>query len=278
MHATEALARPCMHVAAAKAVPVPSHRLTCAARHARHSLAQLEFAAAYHRLCGKRVLFPQGFHCTGMPIKVRSSRHAGRHPSLCRLRVASGAEVHCSRASGSRCARRDQGLRGPAPCCSRGPLPDFAPCPRPRFPQACADKLAREIKTYGCPPKFPEEDETMADAAPADGGAADNGAAPAGEQVRPAGGWGGGEWERGRCLLAPSSRRPRVWRLKAWQLQREQQPRGRCVAPRLRPHLEAAGAPRPTRRHRPSRTLPSSPARRARRPPRRAPVRRSGRS
>lgn len=33
-------------------------------------LLQLEFAAAYHRLCGKRVLFGQGFHCTGMPIKV----------------------------------------------------------------------------------------------------------------------------------------------------------------------------------------------------------------
>jgi len=32
--------------------------------------AQLEFASAYHRLCGKRVLFPQGFHCTGMPIKA----------------------------------------------------------------------------------------------------------------------------------------------------------------------------------------------------------------
>lgn len=31
---------------------------------------QLEFASAYHRLCGKRVLFPQGFHCTGMPIKA----------------------------------------------------------------------------------------------------------------------------------------------------------------------------------------------------------------
>jgi valyl-tRNA synthetase len=29
------------------------------------SLSKLEFAAAYHRLCGKRVLFPQGFHCTG---------------------------------------------------------------------------------------------------------------------------------------------------------------------------------------------------------------------
>lgn len=34
------------------------------------SLSKLEFASAYHRLCGKQVLFPQGFHCTGMPIKV----------------------------------------------------------------------------------------------------------------------------------------------------------------------------------------------------------------
>ncbi|MEW5310396.1 MAG: hypothetical protein WDW38_002197 [Sanguina aurantia] len=31
---------------------------------------QLEFASAYQRLCGKNVLFPQGFHCTGMPIKA----------------------------------------------------------------------------------------------------------------------------------------------------------------------------------------------------------------
>lgn len=34
------------------------------------SLSKLEFAAAYHRLTGKNVLFPQGFHCTGMPIKA----------------------------------------------------------------------------------------------------------------------------------------------------------------------------------------------------------------
>jgi leucyl-tRNA synthetase len=34
------------------------------------SLSKLEFAAAYQRLLGKRVLFPQGFHCTGMPIKA----------------------------------------------------------------------------------------------------------------------------------------------------------------------------------------------------------------
>ena len=32
---------------------------------------QLEFACAYQRLCKRKVLFPQGFHCTGMPIKVR---------------------------------------------------------------------------------------------------------------------------------------------------------------------------------------------------------------
>lgn len=57
------------------------------------SCAQLEFAAAYQRLLGKAVLFPQGFHCTGMPIK------------------------------------------------------------------ACADKLNRELDTYGCPPVFPSEEE-----------------------------------------------------------------------------------------------------------------------
>lgn len=29
-----------------------------------------QFAARYHRLKGKMVLFPFGFHCTGMPIKA----------------------------------------------------------------------------------------------------------------------------------------------------------------------------------------------------------------
>ncbi|KAG2187864.1 hypothetical protein INT44_000614, partial [Umbelopsis vinacea] len=33
------------------------------------TLSKIEFAAAYERMLGKRVLFPQGFHCTGMPIK-----------------------------------------------------------------------------------------------------------------------------------------------------------------------------------------------------------------
>ncbi|KAI9088330.1 hypothetical protein DFS34DRAFT_403140 [Phlyctochytrium arcticum] len=34
------------------------------------SLSKLEFAAGYQRLKGKRVLFPFGFHVTGMPIKA----------------------------------------------------------------------------------------------------------------------------------------------------------------------------------------------------------------
>jgi leucyl-tRNA synthetase len=34
------------------------------------TLSKAEFAAGYQRLKGKRVLFPFGFHCTGMPIKA----------------------------------------------------------------------------------------------------------------------------------------------------------------------------------------------------------------
>lgn len=55
-------------------------------------ISKAEFSARYQRLKGKRVLFPFGFHCTGMPIK------------------------------------------------------------------ACADKLKREMETFGYPPKFPKDD------------------------------------------------------------------------------------------------------------------------
>ena len=34
------------------------------------TISKVEFAAGYERMLGKRVLFPHGFHCTGMPIKV----------------------------------------------------------------------------------------------------------------------------------------------------------------------------------------------------------------
>jgi leucyl-tRNA synthetase len=37
------------------------------------TISKIEFAAGFERMLGKRVLFPHGFHCTGMPIKVRMS-------------------------------------------------------------------------------------------------------------------------------------------------------------------------------------------------------------
>lgn len=40
------------------------------------SVSKLEFAAAYHRLRGARVLLPFGFHCTGMPIKASADKLA----------------------------------------------------------------------------------------------------------------------------------------------------------------------------------------------------------
>lgn len=68
------------------------------------SLSKLEFAAAYHRLCGKRVLFPQAFHTTGMPIKasvsVRRRGGSGCGRSSGRIGCSSGGSC---RARGSGC-------------------------------------------------------------------------------------------------------------------------------------------------------------------------------
>lgn len=38
------------------------------------SVTKAEFMSRYQRMLGKNVLFPFGFHCTGMPIKVRHSK------------------------------------------------------------------------------------------------------------------------------------------------------------------------------------------------------------
>ncbi len=38
------------------------------------TISKIEFAAGYQRMLGKRVLFPHGFHCTGMPVKVSYCR------------------------------------------------------------------------------------------------------------------------------------------------------------------------------------------------------------
>ncbi|KAK1290808.1 hypothetical protein QJS10_CPB18g00497 [Acorus calamus] len=40
------------------------------------SLSKLEFASAYQRLCGRNVLLPFAFHCTGMPIKASADKLA----------------------------------------------------------------------------------------------------------------------------------------------------------------------------------------------------------
>jgi leucyl-tRNA synthetase len=38
------------------------------------TISKIEFAAGYQRLLGKRVLFPHGFHVTGMPIKASADK------------------------------------------------------------------------------------------------------------------------------------------------------------------------------------------------------------
>ena len=38
------------------------------------SLSKADFAAGYQRLKGRRVLFPFGYHCTGMPIKASADK------------------------------------------------------------------------------------------------------------------------------------------------------------------------------------------------------------
>ncbi|KAH0833985.1 hypothetical protein J3R83DRAFT_11219 [Lanmaoa asiatica] len=38
------------------------------------TISKVEFAAGYQRMLGKRVLFPHGFHATGMPIKASSDK------------------------------------------------------------------------------------------------------------------------------------------------------------------------------------------------------------
>ncbi|KAI0019901.1 leucyl-tRNA synthetase [Xylariomycetidae sp. FL0641] len=46
--------------------------------HAGHAFtaSKIEFAAGFARMQGKKTLFPQGFHCTGMPIKAAADKLA----------------------------------------------------------------------------------------------------------------------------------------------------------------------------------------------------------
>eukprot|EP00965_Chrysotila_dentata_P137408 4545245-Pleurochrysis_carterae.AAC.4 len=50
------------------------------------SLTKAEFSASFYRLQGRKVLFPFGFHCTGMPIQVITTLYLPTHWPMCHRR------------------------------------------------------------------------------------------------------------------------------------------------------------------------------------------------
>ncbi|KAF8890674.1 hypothetical protein BD779DRAFT_1610758 [Infundibulicybe gibba] len=66
------------------------------------TISKIEFAAGYQRMLGKRVLFPHGFHVTGMPIKA----------SMHRKTVYSDIYIYSSQASSDKIIREIE-LFGP---------------------------------------------------------------------------------------------------------------------------------------------------------------------
>ena len=121
-------------------------------------LLQLEFASAYHRLCGKRVLFAQGFHCTGMPIKVDLSIWCMRvfqtvppPPFQTVPPPPQKLWMTLMRMTWGACC----GARGTACLVSCGMAANVHV---DSTLQACADKLDRELRLYGDPPAFPAEE------------------------------------------------------------------------------------------------------------------------
>ena len=136
---------------------------------------QMEFATAFHRLCGKKVLFPQGFHCTGMPIKVPKlvpppprqppfctmcSSHTCPYVTLISLPCLSASQYVAALAvilQIGNCVGVVQQGSG---------LQEVIMFSQPELVmlQACADKLEREIQLYcdpdkpGSLPVFPDEE------------------------------------------------------------------------------------------------------------------------
>lgn len=76
------------------------------------SALQLEFAAAYQRLLGKKVLFPQGFHCTGMPIKVGQGARTGQLRTVQADTAANSSTNNEWQAWACCCQGQDWGMQG----------------------------------------------------------------------------------------------------------------------------------------------------------------------
>lgn len=91
------------------------------------TISKVEFSAGYQRMLGKRVLFPHGFHVTGMPIKVSlHHRYIGLDDSLnsCLLQAASDKIIREMELFGENFERYDPDAEDETPKATQnGPLP-----------------------------------------------------------------------------------------------------------------------------------------------------------
>ena len=122
------------------------------------SLSKLEFAAAYHRLRGENVLFPQGFHCTGMPIKACADK-LKREISLYGC-----PPVYPEEAEPKKEPKQEPALRAPLWAAAEAAAPEPKPGERPEAPaepepapqEAPTPAPGREAAPTG-KPRMPQE-------------------------------------------------------------------------------------------------------------------------
>ncbi|KAK0189731.1 hypothetical protein F5146DRAFT_1139201 [Armillaria mellea] len=77
------------------------------------TISKIEFAAGYQRMLGKRVLFPHGFHVTGMPIKASSDKII-REMSLFGRQFENFDEVHAKLEAEKEAKEKEEDARDPA--------------------------------------------------------------------------------------------------------------------------------------------------------------------
>ncbi len=83
------------------------------------TISKIEFAAGYQRMLGKRVLFPHGFHVTGMPIKASSDKII-REMSLFGSQFENFDEVHAKLEAEKEAKEKEEDARDPAADKSKG--------------------------------------------------------------------------------------------------------------------------------------------------------------